>query len=208
MLRAEWSSPTNVPYSPRSEPVDNSLIDLWLVLPDGDSVRYEPTPVLGDLAATATPAEGEKFSLSGTIAGHAVRAVVRIPGRLIVDQPAGDTLRLALGPNYPRIPFAWSADEAASYQAMLVRGDGTRQAAFIISEQNGVETVLDIAPDTTGDLMLFAESPATRDTARVVILGYDPAVTAFFSSSTKGNVHGTFGIFGGAAKAEIVVLWE
>jgi hypothetical protein len=91
---------------------------------------------------------------------------------------------------------------------MLVRGDGTRQAAFIISEKNGVETVLDIAPDTTGDLMLFAESPATRDTARVVILGYDPAATAFFSSSTKGNVHGTFGLFGAAAKADIVVLWE
>jgi hypothetical protein len=204
LLRAEWSSPTQVPYEPGGRPIDASLADLWLVAPSGDSVRYAPTGSPGELAAIAEVISGERYRLSGAIAAHAVTAQVEIPGPLVVEHPADDTLFLR--GDLTETPFTWRAEFAAAYQALVVQDESTTTTAFIRTEDGA--SVLDIAPDTTGQLVIFVSLPEEGDTARLVILGYDPTTTGFFSSTVKGNIDGAFGLFGGAAKAEKVIVWE
>lgn len=207
LLHASWSSPTHLPYEPTGRPVDESLVDLWLVTPSGDSVRYAPTGLAGEFAAAATVSSGQRYLLSGTIAARAVTAQVSMPGVLVVGEPAGDTLRLPLD-GFLSIPFAWRAESAASYRALVVRDDGTMHRAFVVRARDSSGLLLDIAPDTMGQLLIIAPSLGAADTARLVIFGYDRTAAAFFSSTTKGNVHGAFGLFGAAAKAEKVVVWE
>ena len=203
LLRASWSSPTHLPYESGGRPIDASLVDLWLVTPRGDSVRYAPSGVAGEFAVVATVSAGERYLLSGTVAARAVTAQVTVPGNLVVGQPADDTIRMPLGTDLLLIPFAWRAESAATYQALLVEGNGTTHRGFIRRDRG----LLDIAPDTIGQL-LISLSRAEPDTARLVIFGYDRTAAAFLSSTTKGNVHGAFGLFGAAAKAEKVVVWE
>lgn len=207
LIQVSWSSPTHLPYEPTGRPVDASLVDLWLVLHTGDSARFDPTEVAGQLAALAEVSAGKRYRLSGTIAARRVTAQVNMPGALEVGQPTGDTLRLPVAAEFPHISFAWRAESAASYQALLVRHDGTAQKALIQSDRDP-RVLIDIAPDTVGELLILAPSPGAPDTARLVIFAYDPTATAFFSSTTKGNIHGAFGLFGAAAKAEKVVVWE
>jgi hypothetical protein len=207
LLQVSWSSPTHLPYEPTDRPIDASLVHLWLVAPTGDSARFDPTGVAGQFAAVAAVSAGASYRLSGTVAARAVTAQVTLPGALQVSQPTGDTLRLPLTAEFPRMAFAWRAESAAGYQALLVRGGGTTQKVLILSD-SASRSLFDIAPDTVGELLFLAPSPGAPDTARLVIFGYDPTATAFFSSTTKGNVHGAFGLFGAAAKAEKVVVWE
>jgi hypothetical protein len=169
-------------------------------------VRYAPTGSPGELAAIADVNSGERYRLSGAIAAHAVTAQVQIPGPLVVDVPADDTLFLTGG--FAETPFTWRAESAASYQALVVHDDSTTTTALIGRRGDSNGLLLDIAPDTTGKLVIFAPFPEQPDTARLVIFGYDPTTTAFFSSTTKGNVHGAFGLFGGAVKTEKVIVWE
>jgi hypothetical protein len=206
ILRAEWSSPTHVPYEPDGLPIDASLADLWLVAPSGDSVRYAPTGSPGELAAIAEVISGERYRLSGAIAAHLITAQVEIPGPLVVYQPGADTLFLT--GSFAETPFTWRAESAAAYQALVVHDDGTTTTAFIRRPGDSSGSILDIAPDTTGQLVIFAPFPEEPDTARLVIFGYDPTTTAFFSSTTKGNIQGAFGLFGAAAKAEKAIVWE
>jgi len=207
LLRAAWSSPAQLPYDTTGRPVDSSLVDLWLVPPGGDSVRYAPTGLAGQFAAVAVVTSGERYRLSGTIAARAVTAQVSLPGPLVIAQPLGDTLRLRLASSR-RTPFAWRAESAASYQALLVDDDGTTHTTYVVRPGDLSGRAFDIAPDTTGELVIFAPFPEEPDTARLMIFGYDRTAAAFFSSTTKGNVHGAFGLFGAAAKAEKVIVWE
>lgn len=208
LLQAEWSSPTQIPFEPTQRAVDPSLVDLWLVGRTGDSTPYATTGLPGQFAVIATVRGGERYRLSGTVAGREVTAQVNVPGALVVAQPAGDTLRFPLAADFPEIPFAWRAESAISYQALLVRDDGTTRTALVVRERDSTGLLLDIAPDATGRLLFLSPSPRVSDTARLVILGYDQSATAFFSSTTKGNIRGAFGLFGAAAKAEKVVVWE
>jgi hypothetical protein len=209
LLRVEWSRPTHLPYETTGRPVDESLVDLWLVGPTGDSIRYDPTGSAGEFAAVATVSAGETYHLSGTIAARPVTAQVSLPGALVVRQPAGDTLRLPLEDAvFHHVPFAWRAESAASYQALLVDDDGTTHTAFVVRGTASAAVLLDIAPDTTGELLIIPPTQGVPDTAPLVILGYDRTAAGFFSSTTKGNVHGAFGLFGAAAKTEKVVVWE
>jgi hypothetical protein len=188
--------------------VDSSLVDLWLVTPTGDSIRYATTGRPGQFAVVTTVDAGERYRLFGTVAGHAVTAQVSVPGALLVAQPAADTLRLSLQDAFSRqVPFVWRADSAASYQALLVDNDGTSHTVLIVRPANPSRLV-DMAPDTTGELLIIPPIQGVPDTAPLVILGYDRTAAAFYSSTTKGNVHGAFGLFGAAAKAERVVVWE
>jgi hypothetical protein len=187
--------------------VDSGLVDLWLFGPAGDSSRYATTGVAGQFAVVATIDARQRYRLSGTIAGGVVTAQVNVPGVLVVVFPAGDTLKLPVNAGFPRLGFAWRAESAAGYQALLAHSDGTTQQVLIQNDRDPV-SLLDIAPDTVGALLFLTPPPQAPDTARLVIFGYDPATTAFFSSTTKGNVHGAFGLFGAAAKAEKVMVWE
>ncbi len=206
LVQIEWSSPADVPYDPAIGPIDSSLVDLWLAVPAGDSVRYTSTGVAGQFAVIATIEAGQRYRLSGTIAGRVVTAHVNVPGILVVTFPAGDPLKLPVGV-FPRLGFQWRAESAASYQALLVRSDGTTQQILIQSDRNP-RSLSDIVPDTVGVLLMLAPPPDAPDTARLVMFGYDPTATAFFSSTTRGNVHGAFGLFGAAVKAEKVIVWE
>lgn len=207
LLQIEWSNPADVPYEPAPRPVDSAVVDLWLSVPAGDSVRYTTTGVPGQFAVVATIDVGRRYRLSGTIAGRVVTAQVNVPGALVVLFPAGDTLRIPVAAGFPRLGFEWRAESAGSYQALLVRSDGTTEQVLIQSDGDAIGLV-DITPDSVGVLVIFAPPPEAPDTARLLIFGYDPSATAFFSSTTKGNVHGAFGLFGAAAKAEKVFVWE
>lgn len=208
-LRVTWSSPTHVPYEPTSRPVDDTLVDLWLVAPTGDSARYAPTGLAGEFSVVATMVAGEIYRLSGSVAARAVTAQTVMPATLVVGQPAADTLRLRIeGDLSPYVTFAWRAEFAVSYQALLEHDDGTRHSAYVVRGMDSDGFLLDIAPDTTGELLLLPPRPGVPDTALLVILGYDRAATGFFSFTPKSNVHGAFGVFGAAAKAEKVVVWE
>ncbi len=207
MLQVEWSSPTDVSYDPTPRPVAADQVDLWILGPAGDSAAYIPTALPGQFAVVATVRAGDRYRLGGTVAGSPVSAEVQIPGTLLVDQPAGDTLRFNLDERLPDVPFVWRAESAGSYQALLVDAEGTSRSAHILRPNNSMQ-VFDIAPDTIGQLQLLPLPHGNPYTERLVLLGYDRTATAFFSSTTKGNVHGAFGLFGAAAKVEKVVVWE
>ena len=209
LLRATWSSPAHVPYEPSTRPVDPSLVNLWLVGPSGDSLRYTSTGSSGEFAVAAAINAGDRYRLSGIVAARNVAAHVVVPGALVVGQPAGDTLRLRLEDAvFHHVAFAWHADSAASYQALLVHDDGTRHPAYVLRANDSTGHLLDIVPDTAGELLIIPPDPGVADTALLVILGYDRTATGFFASTTKGNVRGAFGLFGAAAKREVVVVWE
>ncbi len=209
LLQVRWSGPAHQPYEPSPIPVESSVVDLWLAGPLGDSVRYTTTGLPGEFAALGAIAAGERYRLSGTIAGRAVSAQAGVPGPLIVREPVADTLRRSLDDHsYLEVPFAWRADSAAAYQAFLVRADGTMHPLFIRSPRDATGLVFDIAPDTTGHVLIDPAFTDMADTARLVIMGYDRRASAFFSSRTKGNVHGAFGLFGAAVQTEKVLIWE
>lgn len=208
LLKIEWSSPTHVPFAASPRPVDASLVDLWLVAPDGDSVPYAPTGRPGEFAALAAVSGGERYALSGTVAAQVVTAHVTLPGRLSVDQPAGDTLRHHLDNEvFFELPFAWRAPSAGSYRAWL-QADGASHEIFIRSARSSHAGVFSTSPDTTGQLLILPPVPLQSDTARLIILAYDRTATAFFASQTRGNVRGVFGLFGAASKVEKLMIWE
>jgi hypothetical protein len=206
LLQVEWSSPTHLPYESPARPAASSEVDLWLGLPTGDSLRYSPTGIAGQFGVIAEVQNGQRYRLSGTVAAHTIAAEVDVPGIMRVTQPADDTLRLPL--ESPPVPFAWRADSAVRYQALVEHRDGTARTAFIRKLGDVSGAVYVIAPDTTGELLLLARFFEQADTARLLILGYDRTAAAFFSSNTKGNVRGAFGLFGAAAKSEKVIVWE
>jgi len=209
LLQADWSSPAHLPYEPTPQPIDSSLVDLWLAAPTGDSTRYAPTGLPGQFAASATVQPGKTYRLSGTVAGRAVTAQVNIPGTLVVNQPAGDTLRQELNElPFVDVPFIWRADSASAYQAFLVDADGIMHMVFVRLEMDSTGRIFSTTPDTSGHLLIPSPSEGIADTARLVIYGYDPSAAGFYSSTTKGNVRGAFGLFGAAAKAEKVIVWE
>jgi hypothetical protein len=208
-LRAEWSSPTSVPYDSAPRPVESTLVDLWLAAPTGDSTRYDPTGTPGQFSVSVIVRSGETYRLSGTVAGRAVAAQARIPGVLVVNQPADDTLRQGInGPVLVDVPFVWRADSAAAYQAFLVHADSVRRAVFIRRPTDSTGRIYPITIDTSGHLLLPTPFDGMADTARLIIFGYDAATTAFLSSTNRGNVRGAFGLFGAATSSEKAVVWE
>lgn len=171
-------------------------------------MQYAPTEVAGEFAAIASVSPQETYLLSGSIAARPVAASASLPGNLTVALPAGDTLRLQRTAGSSQLAYAWQSDSAASYQALLLDRNGRRDPTAYVLTRDSLGIFRDIAPDTAGAIMIVPPFPIPSDTARLVIFGYDRRATAFFSSSTRGNVHGAFGLFGGAAKAEKVVVWE
>jgi hypothetical protein len=205
-LRVEWSSPTDVPYTFEARPIDESLVDLWLVPPSGDSIQYTATQLAGEFAVTAPVSPAQTYSLAGTVAGRRVTAETTVPGAVEVALPAGDTLRIS--GDFWEVQYAWHASSAGSYQPLLLNLDGTANPRYSALTRDSIGNYRDIGPATTGRLLIQGPFRFGSDTARLLILAYDRTATAFFSSSTRGNVHGGFGLFGAAAKAEKVVVWQ
>jgi hypothetical protein len=188
----EWATPADSLIRDDLRPVASPLVDLWLVAPGADSVRFQPVP--GSPGAFEvvglTIAPQQDYRLSGTVNGVAVSARTRTPGVLQILDPQGDTIRVSsdCGLNCP-LAYHWHAPGATAYE---YRTGGSRGS-------------LGIVRDTIGFLAL---QPGTG-VSPFQVLAYNPeAVDFYVSSVVNGNVQGVFGAFAAASTAARVIAWE
>jgi hypothetical protein len=192
----EWRVPADSSFGPEVRPVDPSLVQALLVLPNGGSVPYMPSPgVPGRFQAATGVVPGMRYRLSGAIAGVALAAETTVPDTLAVRVPAQDTVDGALCVGtyyYCELPYSWSAVGATGYVYLQAHG-----APVLLSNFKSTR-------DSTGVMLLLPDT----GTGHLTVLALEANAAAFLTVRTpKSSVSGVFGLFGAATRAERWIVW-
>jgi hypothetical protein len=192
VIWVEWAIPADSLISDDLRPLPPALVNLWLVPPTADSIRFEPvstSPGAFEVVGLSVEPEQE-YRLSGAVNGIRVSARTRTPGELQIFAPETDTIRVSrdCGLNCP-LAYHWHAPGASAYEFTY----------------GGARTIRGIVRDTSGVLGLQSSSGVSP----FRILAYNPeAVDFYVSSIVNGNVQGVFGAFAAASTAARVIAWE
>jgi hypothetical protein len=192
----EWRVPADSAFGREVRPVDPAVVQVSLILPNGGSVPFSPSlGVPGRFEAAAMVSPGASYRLTGTIAGTALTAETRVPDSLTIRAPAQDTVDGASCVErfvYCELPYDWSALGASTYMYLQSTSD-TSRLVYIGSTR-----------DSTGALPLLRDT----GTERLTVLALEDNAAAFLTVMTpKSSVHGVFGMFGGATRAQRWIVW-
>lgn len=192
----EWRVPSDSAFGREVRPVDPAVVQISLILPNGASIPFLPTPgVPGRFVAAALVVPGGRYALRGAVAGLTFTAETSVPDSLAVLVPAGDTVDGATcvgGSFFCDLPYRWSAFGAVAYMYFQSQHDTLQMQTFgSMRDPSGVMTLL-------------------RDTGtvRLTFLALEENAAAFMTVRTpKGSVSGIFGMFGAATRAERWIVW-
>jgi hypothetical protein len=192
----EWRVPPESAFGTGVRPVAAALVQLSLRIP-GDSVTFVPAiGVPGRFDAPVTVVHGASYQLFGAVAAAAVAATTTVPGPLDVREPAADTVRLASGSCFGvcQVPYRWGAAGASAY--LYVQ---TRLSEIVNSGSTA---------DTAGVMSLSQTRPGA-DTTLLTIYALDANAAAYILPTTpRSSIAGVFGMFGSAAVARLVIIWQ
>lgn len=196
----EYSAPAESVVAVIARPIAAESVALVLETSDHVPLPLQPVPgVAGRYYVDLTIEPRATYRLMGSVTGRTIEAQVTVPGPVIVDQPAGDTLRLSSGG--AQVPYAWHAAGAAAYGVEV--SDGARS-------WNGR-----VVRDTVGALGISPLVIGRPDTAELLVWAYESAATAFFLAVSEvrprpGNISGALGGFGAATRADPpkVIIWQ
>ena len=166
--------------------------DVFLTLSDqggtpvGLTARRD-TVALFQVALKIRP--GQRYRLSGTIAGRPVSATTVIPGPFTIDAPADrTTVRFAVP-----VPFRWRASGATTY--------ASAQAIF---GQGGYSHTA----DTVGQLNVRPEGVGEPSTLIVWAMNRDVQGYLYNLQVPQSNIVGATGMLGGATVTRKAISWQ
>lgn len=192
----EWRVPADSSFGPEVRPVDPSLVQVSLVLPNGGSVPFTPSPgIPGRFQAGASVVPGAHYRLSGAIEGVGLAAETTVPDTIAVRVPAQDTVdggSCVATFLYCNLPYSWSAVGASAYFYFQSTNDTSQVRIFGSTH------------DPTGILRLVQDT----GTERLTVLAVEENAASFLIVTTpKSSVSGIFGLFGAATRVERWIVW-
>jgi hypothetical protein len=198
----EYSAPAESAVAVVARPIAAESVSLVIETPDNVSLPLQPVPgVPGRFVVDLTVEPLTMYRLVGTVVGRAIEADVTVPGPVIVDEPAGDTLRLSPAGGHELIPYAWHAAGAAAYLAWISDG---------MESWDG-----QVVHDTIGEVLISPRIVGHADTVALSVRAYESVAAAFFLAVSgarprAGNIRGALGAFGAATLADPpkVIIWQ
>jgi len=191
----EWRTPADSAFTPDVRPVSPSVVDLWLILPTGDSAGFAPVAgVPGRFDATAVAVAGDAYLLRGTVAGHAVSAATTVPDQIDIRTPAADTIAISGGCGFLcPLSYRWFAGGTAAY----------------LYEESQVGSPIVLLLQSTRDTVGVIQLLPAQDTTKLAVFALDAHAASFLLPTTpKSSITGVFGLFGAASRAERWIVWQ
>jgi len=168
-----------------------------LFLSDEAGHRTELEPVADSAAylrATLEIRPGGRYRLDGAIEGIPISAETTVPAGFEISLPAGDTIAAALR-QVASIAFRWRAWGATAFAA----------SPGVVGRHGGTHT-----RDTTGAIRIGPPEGDSPTSAPLLLwaMNADLEQYLFDDTAPTSNVHGGFGVLGGAIIARKTLLWR
>jgi hypothetical protein len=191
-LRLRWLDPTH-PAEPT--PASPAEVALTLIGPgEGRALVVADSDSAALYHATLEITAGATYRLEGTIGSVPIAATTIIPRGFELAAPAADTIRLEAAVDdiaISTVPFQWDIPGATAVQADSVRFfpgyQWTRQ--------------------TSGVFSLLRRPPGSPPGPRIRFRAINLAADRYLISG-ETNIHGGFGVLGGAVERVKVVAWR
>jgi len=193
----EWRVPAESSFGAGVRPVAPDLVQLSLILPDGNLVPFAPVSgAPGRFDAVVTVIPGGHYGLVGAVAGISLTAETTVPDPLDIRIPAQDTGVITGSCSVCSLPYQWFAGGAAAY--------------LYLHSQTDTSGYIDVGStqDTVGVVHLL-RLLSTQTTTHLTVLALDPHAAGFLGVKTpKSSIRGIFGLFGAASRAQRWIAWR